>query len=157
MKSAKLAQHQLQQELAFKNRELTTHALHLGQKSELLEEVKQRIDDLSPVMNPGNRVEMKQLKQMIRGDRFLENDWNSFTQHFEQVHHDFGHKLQSMANALTPNELRLAMMLKMNLSTKEIASITNISPEGVKKARYRLRKKLNLPTEENIQEFILQL
>ena len=157
LRNSKLAQQQLQQKLAFKNRELTTHALHLGQKTELLEEIKNRIDDLSSSVSDHDRAALKQLKQVIRGDQFVEGDWDSFIQHFEQVHPHFSHKLKEAAKELTPNEIRLAMMLKMNLSTKEIASITNISPEGVKKARYRLRKKLNLPTEENIQKFILRM
>lgn len=155
--SAQLAQQQLQQKLDFKNRELTTHALHLGQKTELLEEVKSKINDVWAVANPRSKTELKQLKQLIRGDQMIENDWDSFIQHFKQVHPDFSQKLSAVANELTPNEIRLAMMLKMNLSSKEIASIANISPEGVKKARYRLRKKLNIASEENIQEYILQM
>lgn len=157
IKSAQLAQQQLQQKLDFKNRELTTHALHLGQKTELLEEVKSKINDVWAIANPRSKMELKQLKQLIRGDQMIENDWDSFIQHFKQVHPDFSQKLSAVASELTPNEIRLAMMLKMNLSSKEIASIANISPEGVKKARYRLRKKLNITSEENIQEYILQM
>ena len=55
------------------------------------------------------------------------------------------------------NDLRLMSLLKMNLSSKEIANILNISIEGVKKARYRLRKKLNLSTEESLQELVIEL
>jgi DNA-binding CsgD family transcriptional regulator len=55
------------------------------------------------------------------------------------------------------NDLRLMSLLKMNLSSKEIANILNISVEGVKKARYRLRKKLNLNTEESQQELVIEL
>lgn len=157
IKSAQLAQQQLQQKLDFKNRELTTHALHLGQKTELLEEVKSRINDVWAIANPRSKTELKQLRQLIRGDQMIENDWDSFIQHFKQVHPDFSQKLSAVASELTPNEIRLAMMLKMNLSSKEIASIANISPDGVKKARYRLRKKLNIASEENIQEYILQM
>ena len=157
IKSAELAQQQLQQQLDFKNRELTTHALHLGQKTELLEEVKSKINDLWAIANPRSKAEIKQLKQLMRGDQLIESDWNSFIQHFKQVHPDFSQKLSSVADELTPNEIRLAMMLKMNLSSKEIASIANISPEGVKKARYRLRKKLNIASAENVQEYILQI
>ncbi len=157
IRSSELAQQQLRQELDFKNRELTTHALHLGQKTELLEEVKDKINDIWAVANPRSQTELKQLKQLIRGDQMIENDWNSFIQHFKEVHPDFSQKLSTVASELTSNEIRLAMMLKMNLSSKEIASLVNISPEGVKKARYRLRKKLNITSEENIQEYILQM
>ena len=157
VKSAELAQQQLQQQLDFKNRELTTHAMHLGQKTELLEEVKDKVNDIWAVANPRSKTELKQLKQLIRGDQMIENDWNSFIQHFKEVHPNFSQKLSAVASELTSNEIRLAMMLKMNLSSKEIASLVNISPEGVKKARYRLRKKLNIASEENIQEYILQM
>jgi DNA-binding CsgD family transcriptional regulator len=58
---------------------------------------------------------------------------------------------------ITANELRLLALLKMNLSSKEIANILNISQEGIKKARYRLRKKLNIATEDSLQDLVLSL
>ncbi|MGB5236435.1 MAG: LuxR C-terminal-related transcriptional regulator, partial [Flavobacteriaceae bacterium] len=58
---------------------------------------------------------------------------------------------------ITKNELRLMALLKMNLSSKEIATILNISSEGIKKARYRLRKKLDISSEESLQEMVLSL
>jgi DNA-binding CsgD family transcriptional regulator len=75
----------------------------------------------------------------------------------EDVHKDFNSKVMRNYPDVTNNDLRLMSLLKMNLSSKEIANILNISIDGVKKARYRLRKKLNLSTEDSLQELVINL
>ena len=74
-----------------------------------------------------------------------------------QDHKDFNSTVKQKFPNVTNNELRLMTLLKMNLSSKEIASILNISPDGIKKARYRLRKKLNISSEESLSDLILSL
>jgi Sigma-70, region 4. len=71
------------------------------------------------------------------------------------VHDDFFKRLLLTYPQLTPGDLRLAAYLKLNLSSKEIAPLLNISVRGVENKRYRLRKKLGLPEEANLTEFIL--
>ena len=86
-----------------------------------------------------------------------DNNWEQFRSYFEDVHRDFNSKVMRNYPEVSNNDLRLMSLLKMNLSSKEIANILNISIEGVKKARYRLRKKLNLNTEESLQELVIEL
>ncbi|MEO0472489.1 MAG: helix-turn-helix transcriptional regulator [Bacteroidota bacterium] len=93
----------------------------------------------------------------IDHDLRKDDDWTHFERYFRQVHPGFDEKIRRAFSDLTGNEIRLLTLMKMNLSTKEIASILNISPDSVKKARYRLRKKLNLPNQQNLQQFILAL
>ena len=145
----------LEKELEFKKRELTTHTLHLVSKNKLLNELKYSIEKMkeeSDEKRPFVSL-IGSIDHDLRGD----DDWENFQRYFKQVHADFDEKIKRAFSDLTGNEIRLVTLMKMNLSTKEIATILNISPESVKKARYRLRKKLNLNTDQNLQQFILAL
>ena len=75
--------------------------------------------------------------------------------HFNEVHRGFFDRLKRMYPSLTPKDLKLCAYLKMNLSTKEIATLTNVSIRGVEASRYRLRKKLELDSEINLNEFVM--
>ena len=80
-----------------------------------------------------------------------------FSVHFDQVHSDFLKRLGEQFPNLSPNDYKLSAYLKMNLSTKEIASLMNISVRGVEASRYRLRKRLNLESSVNLTEFLMKL
>jgi len=156
MKRNRAVREKLDAELAFKKKELTTHALHLAKKNEVLESIKQRADELRRT----ETVDSAGYKELIKAINFDQQDdknWENFTQYFEQVHKDFSKTVKTRYPEITKNELRLMALLKMNLSSKEIATILNISQEGIKKARYRLRKKLDITTEESLQEMVLSL
>lgn len=142
-------------ELAFKKKELTTHAMHLAKKNEVLEQVKQKAKELKSSQNIEKGYQ--QLVQTINFDQQDDKNWESFTQYFEQVHRDFSKIVKEKYPEITKNELRLMALLKMNLSTKEIAIILNISVAGVKKARNRLRKKLGITPEESLETLILSI
>jgi DNA-binding CsgD family transcriptional regulator len=85
----------------------------------------------------------------------VEDDiWKEFEVHFQEVHKGFYNTLSQKHSDLTPNDLRLCAYLKLNLSTKEIASLTYQSAESIKTARYRLRKKLNLDRDTNLTAYL---
>src|SRR5690606_17481449 len=84
-------------------------------------------------------------------------DWDLFEKSINEAHENLFKKLKSDYPALVPNDLKLCAYLRLNMSSKEIASLLNISTRGVEIRRYRLRKKLNLPTEKNLTEFLLEL
>ncbi len=154
MKRNRLEKEKVEAELAFKKKELTTHALNLARKNEVLEAVKQKA---SALRLEGNNPGYKDLIRTINFDQQDDRNWENFIQYFEQVHKDFSSNIKRKYPEITSNELRLLALLKMNLSSKEIASILNISAEGIKKARYRLRKKLDLTTEDSLQDLVLSL
>jgi len=98
------------------------------------------------------------IKRMIRAldeDDKMDEDWEHFTIHFDKVHNDFFVALKERHPNLTPNELKLCAYLRMSLSTKEMAQLMNISVRGVEISRYRLRKKLRIPTETNLFNYLL--
>lgn len=142
-------------ELAFKKKELTSHALHLAKKNEVLENVKQKARELKSSENGGRGYQ--QLIQTINFDQQDDKNWENFTHYFEQVHKDFSKTVKVKYPEVTKNELRLMALLKMNLSSKEIATILNISSDGVKKARQRLRKKMELSPEESLESTVLSI
>jgi len=74
---------------------------------------------------------------------------------FDQAHANFFKRLKTEFPTLTPSDLRLCAYLRMNLSSKEIAPLINITIRGVEERRYRLRKRLNLPPEHNLTDYIL--
>ncbi|MGD1945091.1 MAG: tetratricopeptide repeat protein [Croceivirga sp.] len=155
MKRNKLEKERVDAELAFKKKELTTHALHLAKKNEVLEGLKQKAKELKT--NEASNNGYQQLIRTINFDLQDDNNWENFARYFEDVHKDFNSNVKSKYPEVTSNELRLMALLKMNLSSKEIANILNISPEGIKKARYRLRKKLDITTEDSLQDLVLNL
>ncbi len=155
LKRNKLEKEKVDAELAFKKKELTTHALHLAKKNEVLEGLKQKAQELKE--KEESKKGYQQLIRTINFDLQDDNNWENFARYFEEVHKDFNSNVKSKYPEVTSNELRLLALLKMNLSSKEIANILNISPEGIKKARYRLRKKLDITTEDSLQDLVLSL
>lgn len=144
----------LESELAFKKKELTNHALHLAKKNEVLDNLKQKAKELQT--NNGNSRGFQQLIRTINLDLKSDNHWDNFAKRFEEVHNDFNANIKNEIPNITGNELRLMALLKMNLSSKEMANILNISPDGVKKALYRLRKKINSTSDESLQDIALR-
>jgi len=155
MKRNQLEKEKIAAELAFKKKELTTHALNLARKNETLENLRLKAQEFKEKGNIGTGY--NQLIRSINFDLQDDNNWENFSRYFEEVHKNFNKSVKSKYPQVTSNELRLLALLKMNLSSKEIANILNISHEGIKKARYRLRKKLDLTSEDSLQDLVLSL
>ncbi len=145
-------------ELDGKNKELASITMQITYKNELLNRVKQKLTRVSEKM-----IHLEMKKQVIELVKTLEkdlaghDDWEKFEVHFDQVHEDFLKKLRKNYTELTPKDLRLCAYLKMNLSSKEIAPLLNISVRGVEISRYRLRKKMDLARDANLTEFMMNL
>ena len=86
-----------------------------------------------------------------------EEDWHLFEQHFDQVHENFLKRIKEIHPGLTPKDLKICAYLRMNLSSKEIAPLLNISVRGVEISRYRLRKKLGLERDDNLIEYLMKV
>lgn len=141
----------LQNEIEFKESQLSAMTIRLVQNSELLQELKQALENSNLLLN--NKPLQLLLNKALNSD----SDWENFNNSFESINKNFYEKLKSVLPDISPNELKICALIKMNLSIKEMADILNISPDSVKTARYRLRKKLPIKTEDNLAEFILNL
>jgi ligand-binding sensor domain-containing protein/DNA-binding CsgD family transcriptional regulator len=153
-----LRNEKLEVEINFKNSELASSAMHLVKKGELLTKIK---TDLAHVMkvsdNPQAASELKKMMKSLGEDDNMDKEWENFTKHFDKVHSDFIVSLKETHPSITNNEIKLCAYLRMNLSTKEIAQLMNISVRGVEISRYRLRKKLGIGTETNLFDYLIQL
>lgn len=144
-------------EIKFKNKELASSTLHLLQKNQTLTTLRVRFDDLnSKIKNPEVKKELNNILSIFRSDLREDEDWDKFSFYFDEVHQDFLKKLKNKYPQLSANDQKLCAYLKMNLSTKEIAPLLNISIRGVEISRYRLRKKLNLERTQVLNDFLNQ-
>ena len=153
-----LRNEKLQAEVDFKNSELATSAMHLVQKGELLTKVKSELNRLIKVVDNEKSIgELKKMIKVLSEDDKMDKDWEHFAQHFDKVHRDFVVILKEKHPTVTGNELKLSAYLRMNLSTKEIAQLMNISVRGIEISRYRLRKKLGISSEVNLFDYLINL
>ena len=144
-------------ELEFKKKELTAKALQLARKNEFLHELEQEVTELhSSVDNAVGRTSTK-ITRMIQRDMVDDESWEQFGKEFSSVHQEFLNRLREQYGKFTKGEMRLISLMRMNMTSKDIASTLGVSDEGIKKARYRLRKKMNLDSSDDIQGIIVGL
>lgn len=149
---------ELQQlEMDRKNRELSTYSTATLHKNELLNQLTEKLLEKRDLTGQDSDVWFKEVGALLRKGRDHEKDWTNFKIHFENVHPHFFQSLKKSFPELTTNDLRNCAYIKMNLSTKEIASLMNITPKSAKMNRYRLKKKLSLSPDDSVQEFIQKM
>ena len=153
----RLRNEKLRVEVEHKNKELGNAAMHLISKNEFINHLKISLNALSKKSNNQSlKKDFSKLVTEIEKNIEADNDWEQFQIHFDRVHGNFSKRLKIEYPDITPQEMKLAAYLRMNLSSKEIAQLLNISVRGVEIARYRLRKKLQLDRQDNLSEFILK-
>lgn len=152
----RLRNEQLKTEMLGKDKELANSTLQMIQKNKLLNRLKLELDKMNVKTND-DLVQNHNQALIRRINREIEdkNQWRVFEEHFEAVHEEFLIRLKEQYPDLTPREQKLAAYLRLNISTKEIALLMNISARGVEIARYRLRRKFNLSRDVNLLDFIL--
>lgn len=139
------------------DRELVIQAANIQSQNDFLSNLKKQLKHNSEISNEGNDKSLKKIISLIDGVVNKETTWKQFEEQFVKIHPDFFKKLTEKYPSLTTNELKLCAYHKMNLGTKEIASLAALSVRAIQTSRYRLRKKLNIPEETTFQEFINKL
>lgn len=138
-----------------KNRELTNYAFAAARKNETLDSLKKEVENIKKSSAPSG--DYRRLLNIINADAIRDDGWTLFSKYFNDVHKGFNTAVRSQYPDITRNEMRLISLIKMNLSTKEIASTLNISVAGVKKARQRLRKKMALSPGDSLDRVITEM
>ena len=148
----KIKNEQLEKDIKSKSKELAVSTMSIVKKNELLAEIKNKIleankanENLNPIIN----IIDKSLRK--------NDDWKLFKESINNVDRNFLDRLNKLHPDLSPNEIKLCAYLRLNLSSKEIAPMFNISTKSVEIKRYRLRKKMNLLSDENLTHYILTL
>ncbi len=142
----------LRQDIESKNRELGLSTMNLIKKNEFLNNLKKELKSISD-----NDNKIKSVIRIIDKNLNDKDDWNLFEEAFNNADKDFIKKIKTLHPTLTSNDLRLCAYLRLNLSSKEIAPLLNISSRSVEVKRYRLRKKIGLPHESSLSDYILEI
>lgn len=144
--------HILELELQSKSSEVAGKSLSIAKQSEMIENIQNILDSEKDF----NKLK-SEIKKAIKINEVNKHEWEIFETNLNQIHNEFIINLSKKYPQLTPKDIKLCVYLKMNLSSKEIAPMMNISFRGVELHRYRLRKKLNLTQDENLSKFLLTL
>lgn len=148
----RLQNERLEQEILLKNRELADTSMHLVERNEALAKVKESLQRL--YRDKQGDHDIKRTLQLIGEIEKNDDSWDRFASHFDEINDNFMRKLRQAFPKLTVTDLKLCAYLELNLSSKEIAQLANISVRGVEIARYRLRRKLGLGSDESLPEFL---
>ena len=151
--NAELTLQHSQEKASRQEQELAAYALQLASKNQFLEDIKQDVSSLEVTSSK----QVQRIVNTIHVNQLDETSWEEFRDRFRAVHKDFERHVKERYPVLSANEMRLMILLRMSLNSREIAHILNISMDGIKKARYRLRKKLQLSTADSLEELVLGL
>ncbi len=155
LESYRHEQEGLGKELKYRQNEMTTMATNIIKKYELVSQIKEDINKIKKgIKDAESRRALNQVILKINQNLLFDRDREKFQMYLEDHNSNFMHRLTETYPDMTENEKRLAALLRMNLSSKEIASILNISTKSVEMNRYRLRKKLQIPPKQNLTDFI---
>lgn len=148
----------LQDVIQLKTASLSKYSLNIAQKNKLITDLSSTLKKMSTRSKMDTQAKLKELAKELDFALQQEDEWDEFMSFFEDVHPQFFKELSKKANSkLTSSELRLAMLLRLNLSSKEIASILRVTPDSVRVARYRLRKKLPINSKQELVHFFMNL
>lgn len=149
-----LEQEKLKNEVELKNRKLSAKALYLSGRNQMIEEILSELSALPEVSEDNSLLNhIQSLKNQLKKD----NEWDNFITHFEEINQGFLHSLQSKHPTLTINDIRYISYIYMNLSTKEIASMLNITQESCRKRKERVLSKMGLSKETNLYDYLTSL
>lgn len=140
-------------ELAFKNRELTSTTMHIVQKNSLINDIRDHLNKMKLSSKINERIVLDIITE-IDQNVLLDKDWDVFVKHFKDVHPGFFDLLIKEHPDLTSKEIRYCAYSRLNLSLKEIATILNITTRGVEKARSRIRTKLDLSKDVDLNIYL---
>jgi Response regulator len=154
----KLKNDKLQIKILAKDKELVNNSLQVVKKNKVLNGIIHKLKDIdSIILDDSTKFEFNKLHKSIVKEVNTDKSWKDLEKHIKNVHFEFLKRLKEKYPTISPRELDLSTYLLMNMSTKEIAEIMNISGGGVELARYRLRKKLGLNKKENLIGFLMSI
>ncbi len=157
-KIIKLRNDKLKSDMIHRDKELANQTMDLIHKNKFLAKIKEDIEKIKNLSSDESlRGKISSVIVKIEKDVDHNKQWEVFETAFDEVHEDFLNRLKSRFPTLTPKELRLCAYLRMNISTKEIAPLMNISIRGVEICRYRVRKKLKIDRDTNLTSLIIDL
>jgi tetratricopeptide (TPR) repeat protein/DNA-binding CsgD family transcriptional regulator len=158
LENQKIEEENLRDNIRVKTSALSNYSLHLSNKNKLLSDISDNLRELSRRSSADFQRRIPKVVKKIDESIKSDHEWEEFKTHFEQIHPDFLNRLvSSTTQELSPSDIKLALLIRANLSSKEIASILRVSPDSVRVSRHRLRKKLPIEANGNLVSFMLKL
>ncbi|MBL7977935.1 MAG: hypothetical protein JNN12_06305 [Bacteroidetes Order II. Incertae sedis bacterium] len=149
-----LKNEKLASDLAAKSNQLVSMSLQMAHKNDFLNKVKKELKETPPDAQEASPSLHGHVIKLIDAEVRGEDFWERFNAFFEETNSAFAQELRRKHPDLSANDLRICSLMLINVNTKEMASILNISPKGVEKSRYRLKKKLGLTPEEDLTLYL---
>jgi len=141
-------------------------AQYVNQLNDVTEQLHDNKKELEKLEQDLDRIKSEKFSQLTKKNKSItetvlkisqsKQDWETFMEYFKENYHGYIERLQARFPDLNANELRLCALLKINLTTKEIAALLNITPASLRTSKYRLRKKLNLQEVSHISDFLIK-
>ncbi len=151
----------MKNEIDLKNRKLTTASMLIVEKNGLMIEFYNEINRLQGALDEADTEDLKQrvkqLKKRVESHLEIDGSWDTFKMHFDEVNPEFFTLINGVAEDLSHKDLKMCAYLKLGMDNKEIARLLNITSGSIRTALYRLKRKLDIPEEENLRHFIEQL
>lgn len=154
LKLNKIKEEKIKLELEHKNKEVVSNTIHLMNKNEILNSLLILVEQIDLAEEDDNKKIIQEMYRSIKNNINQDKAWEDFKLHFDKVHESFNTSLNQKHPDLSPTDFRLCAYLLIGLNSKEIAHVSNISPESVRKRKQRLRQKLDLNSEIEVEEYL---
>jgi ligand-binding sensor domain-containing protein/DNA-binding CsgD family transcriptional regulator len=153
----KISNEKLESELNIKNSKLMATTLQMAHKNEILRNIQQKLEKVY-IKKPEEALpQITKVSRSIDAELRREDFWDQFSFLFNQINQDYLKHLNQKHTALTHNDIKICALIKTGFSTKEIATVLNISVRGIEKSKYRLKKKLELPSAQSLTEYLVKI
>lgn len=152
----KLQKDKLDNELEYANKELASITMNILQKNEKMISIRDQLHELLPGAEKDLQRKIKLITKDIEADLENENKWERFESKFDIIHDNFLKRFTEQYPKVTHKDLKMCAFIRMNISNKEIANLLNITLRSVESSRYRIRKKMGLDSEVNLNDFIIR-
>lgn len=152
----KLQKDRLDTELEYTNKELASITMNILQKNEKMITIRDQLLELIPGADKDVQRKLKLITKEIEDDLESENKWDRFESKFDIIHDNFLKRFTEKYPKITHKDLKMCAFIRMNISNKEIANLLNITLRSVESSRYRIRKKMELDSEVNLNDFIIR-
>jgi len=157
LENRQLKEEKLLRELDAKYKGLTSSTLHIIEKNQLLENLRNRLTIMAKDDKRDQKKQLQQLIQLINMSFNHDEYWEEFQKNFEQVHQQFLDRIKTYCSDLNGNDMRLLSLIKLNINSADIAALLGIGQDSLRVSRYRLKKKIGLVTEESLSSFVQTL
>lgn len=153
---SRVEQEKTEQQIDHLRRELLTKTLHLSEKQSIMDSLHDNLESLSTEVPPESQGSIRKLMRFLKSHLTVKQGWEDFELWFTQVHSGFYEELRTNHPNLSENELKVCALLRLNLVTKDVAKVMNIQTASINIYRHRIRKKINLQSEENLTTYLAQ-